>query len=92
MFGFVIGGSGRLYLAVPIRFGDEWGTAWRPIQSRGEYRMFGRCGGCFQILLNNPTLPHPLTGRPSDPPVRGVQGKRGRLIFDDFAALEAAQS
>ena len=68
MFGFVIGGSGKLYLSVPMEVSGEWWSAWRPMYSPAEYRLFGRRGGSYRVLLNNPTLPHAMTGRPSDPP------------------------
>lgn len=67
MFGIRIGGSGRLYLSVPVGFTDPLRvTAWRPFSSPAEYRLFGRRSP-GRILLNDPTLPHAGTGRPTDP-------------------------
>jgi hypothetical protein len=78
MFGIRIGGSGRLYLAVPLRISDEWWTGWKLVQAQYIYRLYGRRGMGGRVLLNDPTLPHPLTGTPSDPPrtavVEGIAG------------------
>lgn len=83
MFGFVIGGSGKLYLAVPVKVTDAspaW-VAWAPVGSLTAYSMFGRFTS-GRILLNNPTLPHAGTGRPSDPPRPSGELDDWRLLWE----------
>lgn len=66
MFGLRIGGSGKLYLQAYLRAyqGVRW-QVWKAV-TLAEYHLEGRYAE-GRVLLNDPTLPHPGSGRLHDP-------------------------
>jgi hypothetical protein len=84
MFGIRIGGSGQVYLSVPVLIDDEWTTCWRLLES-WQYGGAKR-NDAGRIFHNDPTLPHPLTGRPSDPPRCTDWAKQPQAMLEVLAA------